>query len=163
MADQDDLVTRLFGVWDDVPADDDAAEAAFRELYTDPVRINGTDVSVEQLVRRARMMSAALAGRTTELLSVLAAGDRTAVAFRMRGRHVGPMDTPLGPVAGDGRPVSMQVIDLLTVRDGRISEIWMVADLLGMLASTGAVRPASDERAGDRTDDREVRASSPRA
>jgi predicted ester cyclase len=140
MADQDDLVTRLFGVWDAVPADDDAAEAAFRALYTDPVRINGTDVPIAQLVRRARVMSAAFAGRTTELLSQVTTGDRTAVAFRIHGRHVGPMDSPLGPVAGSGQTVSLQVIDLLTVRDGRISEIWMVADLLGMLASTGAVR-----------------------
>jgi SnoaL-like polyketide cyclase len=147
VADQDDLVTRLFSVWDDVPADDDAAEAAFRALYTDPVRINGTDVPIAQLVRRARTMSAALEARSTELISQVTAGDRTAVAFRMHGRHVGPMDTPLGPVAGAGRPVSVQVIDLLMVREGRISEIWMVADLLGMLASSGAVRVATDERA----------------
>jgi ketosteroid isomerase-like protein len=147
VADQDDLVTRLFSIWDDVPADDDAAETAFRALYTDPVRINGTAVPIAQLVRRARTMSAALEARTTELLSQVTTGDRTAVAFRMHGRHVGPIDTPLGPVAGEGRPVSMQVIDLLTVREGRISEIWMVADLLGMLASTGAVRVATDERA----------------
>jgi hypothetical protein len=49
----------------------------------------------------------------------------------------------------------MQLVDLLTVRDGRISEIWMLADLLGMLATTGAVRPTID--------DRELRASSPGA
>jgi ketosteroid isomerase-like protein len=158
MTDQDDLVTRLLSVWDDVPADDAAAEAAFRALYTDPVRINGTEVPVAQLVRRARMTSAALQGRTTELLSQVTTGDRTAVAFRMHGRHVGPMDTPLGPVAGDGRPVTMQVIDLLTVREGRISEIWMVADLLGMLASTGAVRLATAE-----TDEQAVPASSRKA
>jgi hypothetical protein len=52
----------------------------------------------------------------------------------------------------------MQVIDVLTVREGRISEIWMVADRLGMLAGTGAVRLATDE-----TDERVVRASSRKA
>ena len=145
MAAQDDLVTRLLGLWDQVPADDDEARRAFGRLYTDPVRINGVDVPVERLVRRARMMSAALVDRSTEVLSVAGATDRTTVTFRMHGRHVGPMDTPLGPVTGDGHAVSMQVIDLLTVRDGRISEIWMVADLLGMLAGTGAVRQATDD------------------
>jgi SnoaL-like polyketide cyclase len=167
MAEQDDLVTRLFALWDQLPADDDGARTAFRELYTDPVRINGVDVPIEQLVRRARMMSAALAGRTTQMLSQMTTGDRTAVAFRMHGRHVGPMDTPLGPVDGNGQAVSMQIIDLLTVREGRISEIWMAADLLGMLAGSGAVRPATqdspevraDERAAERADERaEVRA-----
>jgi hypothetical protein len=33
----------------------------------------------------------------------------------------------------------MQVIDVLTLRGGRISEIWMVADQLGLLARLGAV------------------------
>jgi ketosteroid isomerase-like protein len=155
LADGDDLVTRLFAVWDDVPADDEAAEAAFRELYTDPVRVNGADVTIAQLVRRARMTSAALVGRTTELLAQASTGDRTAIAFRMHGRHVGPMDTPLGPVAGTGQSVSMQVIDLLTVQDGHISEIWMVADLLGMLACTGAVRTAGGDRGDARSDERE--------
>jgi ketosteroid isomerase-like protein len=148
MADQADLVTRLFRLWDDVPPTDDAAQAAFRELYTDPVRINGADMTVDQLVRRARVMSAALGDRTTQVLSQVTAGDRTAVAFRMHGRHVGPMDTPLGPVTGTGDPVSRQVIDVLTLREGRIGEIWMVADMLGLLAGAGAVRLATDERPG---------------
>src|SRR5205807_9308415 len=56
-------------------------------LYTDPVRINGTDVRIAQLVRRARTMSAALEARTTELISQVTAGDRTVVAFRMHGRQ----------------------------------------------------------------------------
>jgi predicted ester cyclase len=144
MSDQDDLVTRLFGLWDDVPAADAQAQEAFRALYTDPVRINGAEVSVEQLVRRARMMTAALSGRSTELLSQVRTGDQTAVAFRMYGRHVGPLDTPLGQVSGHGERVSMQVIDVLTVRNGRISDIWMVADLLGLLSSVAAVRLATD-------------------
>jgi predicted ester cyclase len=147
-AEQDDLVTRLFTLWDDVPGAEDAAQAAFRELYTDPVRINGVDMAVAELVRRARSMSAALADRTTEILSVVTDGDRTAVAFRLHGRHVGAMDTPLGPVTGTGDPVSMQVIDVLTLRDGRIAEIWMVADMLGLLARIGAVHLATDEHAG---------------
>jgi|1186.fasta_scaffold05028_2 hypothetical protein len=135
----DDLVTRLFQLWDDVP-EGEGAITAFRELYADPVRINGVDMTVEQLAERARRTSAALAGRSTQLLSQVSNGDRTAVAFRMTGRHVGPLDTPLGLAAATGEVLTVDVIDLLLVTDGRISEIFMTADYLGALGRAGAVR-----------------------
>jgi ketosteroid isomerase-like protein len=136
----DDLVARLLRLWDDVPEPEEAALAAFRELYADPVRINGTDMTVEQLVERARRTAAALAGRTSQVLSQVSTGNRTAVAFRMTGRHVGPIDTPLGQVPATGQVLVLDVIDLLMVKDGRISEIFMTADYLGALGRAGAVR-----------------------
>ena len=135
----DDLVTRLLRLWDDVP-EGEAAAAAFRELYADPVRINGADMTVERLAERARRTAAALAGRTTQVLSQVSTGNRTAVAFRMTGRHVGPLDTPLGLVPATGEVLVVDVIDLLLVSDGRISEIFMTADYLGALGRAGAVR-----------------------
>ena len=134
-----DLVTRLFQLWDHVP-EGEATVAAFRELYADPVRINGTDVTVEQLAQRAQRTAAALAGRTTQVLSQVSTGNRTAVAFRMSGRHVGPLDTPLGLVPATGQMLTIDVIDLLVLTDGRISEIFMTADYLGALGRAGAVR-----------------------
>ncbi len=134
-----DLVTRLFQLWDHVP-EGEGAVAAFRELYADPVRINGTDMTVEQLAQRAQRTAAALAGRTTKVLSQVSTGNRTAVAFRMTGRHVGPLDTPLGQVPATGEILTIDVIDLLVVTDDRISEIFMTADYLGALGRAGAVR-----------------------
>ena len=134
----DDLVTRLFRLWDHVP-EGEAAVTAFRELYADPVRINGIDVTVEQLTQRAQRTAGALAGRTTQVLSQVSSGDRTAVAFRMSGRHVGPLDTPLGQVPATGQVLTIDVIDLLVVTDDRISEIFMTADYLGALGRAGAV------------------------
>jgi predicted ester cyclase len=142
--DADDLVTRLFQLWDDLPETDEGARAAFLTLYTDPVRINGTVMPVDELVRRARMMGAALHERSTEVLSVVSEPDRLAVAFTISGRLTGPLDTPLGPVPGHGEHVTMQVIDVLILHEGRISEIWMVADQLGLLTRLDVVslRPA---------------------
>jgi hypothetical protein len=48
----DDLVTRLLQLWDHVP-EGEAAVAAFGELYADPVRINGADLTVKELAQRA--------------------------------------------------------------------------------------------------------------
>jgi predicted ester cyclase len=137
--DADDLVTRLLRVWDDLPDSDEDARVAFLTLYTDPVRINGAETPIDDLVVRARMMRGALHERSTEVLSVVSSQDRVAVAFRMHGVLAGPLDTPIGPVPGSGETVTMQVIDVLTLTEGRISEIWMVADQLGLLARLGAV------------------------
>jgi hypothetical protein len=136
-----DLVTRLLKLWDTVPTGDDA-EAQFAELYADPVVINGTAMTLKDLTARARITAKALADRTTEVLSQITTDDATAVAFRIRARHVGPLPTPLGPISGNGGPISIQVIDVLRLQDGRIHELWMVADYLGALGVTGALRPS---------------------
>jgi hypothetical protein len=40
--------------------------------------------------------------------------------------------------------VDVQIIDVLTLTDGRISDIRMVADWLGALATVGAVHVSAD-------------------
>ena len=65
---------------------------------------------------------------------------KVALAFRMGGRQVGPLSTAVGPLAPTGQHLQLRVIDVLTLSDGRISAINMVADELGALAAVGAVR-----------------------
>jgi SnoaL-like polyketide cyclase len=133
-------VERLFRLWTDVPRDDEAAAAAFREVYTDPVVINGATVDVAGLVVRARAIGAAFDRLERDLLDVVDDGAKTAVAFRLRGRHVGPLGTAAGPVPATGQLLELRVIDVLTITDGRISSIWMAADELGALVAADAVR-----------------------
>lgn len=68
------------------------------------------------------------------------AGDRVVVAFRMGGRHVGPLPTSAGPLPATGRRVELRVVDDLTLTGGRITGISVVADELGALAAVDAVR-----------------------
>jgi hypothetical protein len=133
------LVPRLLRLWDDVPTDD-RAEAAFAELYTDPVLINDASISIEQLVARARMTAAALVDRSTEVLGQLITPQAVAVTFQIRARHVGLLPTPLGDVPGNGARIELRVIDVLMLRENRIAQIWMVADYLGALGASGALR-----------------------
>lgn len=134
------LIERLLALWNEPPPAGEAGHAAFLELYTDPVRLNGADVSIDDMVARARALAATLSGRRTELLSQVEAGDQLAVAFRIHARHVGSLSTPLGEVPATGRDVTVQVIDILTLQDGRIREIWMVADTFGQLLQLDALR-----------------------
>ncbi|MFB9239545.1 ester cyclase [Plantactinospora siamensis] len=141
----DDFLDRLLALWT-VPLDDRADPVAeFRAVYTDPVTVNGTPMSCADLVERARAMQRTYADRRTEVVHRLAADDRLAVAFRIRARHVGPLATPLGTVPPTGREVSIRVTDVLTLTDGRISDIWMIADDLALLHDLSAVRLTGEQ------------------
>jgi hypothetical protein len=61
----------------------------------------------------------------------------------MRARHTGPLDTPLGTVEATSRPVEARTTDILTLRDGRISDVCVVSDELALLLQLGAIRLAS--------------------
>ncbi|MGY1704505.1 nuclear transport factor 2 family protein [Geodermatophilus sp. SYSU D00697] len=133
-------VERLLRLWTDPLPDGGAAVAAFRELYADPVRVNGTPIAVSDLVARARAVQAVFERLEREVVAVVDAGERVAVAFRMRGRQVGPWTTAAGSLDPTGRELVLRVIDVLTLSDGRITDIVMVADELGALTALEAVR-----------------------
>ena len=136
----DDLVERLMALWIAPPADDAAALAAFRALYTDPVTVNGTPVTAAALCDRARTLHRAYSDLRHEVLDVVTAPGKLAVAFLLRGTHTGPLPTALGPVAPTGRAVAVRTIDVLTVVEGRVAEVCVVGDELGALVGLGAVR-----------------------
>jgi predicted ester cyclase len=124
------FLDRIFQAW--TSADDLAElEDQFAALYTDPVRVNGSNLSLVDLATRARALHAAFSGLRAEVLQVVEGTDSIAVAFVMHGRHTGPYQTPLGTIPATGAEVQIRTIDLLTVSDGKISSIWVTADDLG--------------------------------
>ncbi|MEX5718691.1 ester cyclase [Geodermatophilus maliterrae] len=135
-------VERLLQLWSDPLPHGPAAEDAFRSLYTDPVTVNGQSLTVADLVARARAVQGTFEEVERQVVSVVEDGDRVAVAFRMGGRQVGPLQTSAGPLPPTGRRLELRVIDVLTLTGGRISEIVMVADELGALVALDAVRLA---------------------
>ncbi|WP_154677262.1 ester cyclase [Parafrankia discariae] len=133
-----DLVSKLMALWSSPPAED-TAEKAFGELYTDPVVVNGTAMTVSQLAERAGGLHAAFSEIDHEILDHVQAPDREVVVFLLRGRHTGTWVTPLGELAPTGRVFEARVIDILHVTDGRVAEVWTVPDELGLLTQLGAV------------------------
>jgi SnoaL-like polyketide cyclase len=77
-----------------------------------------------------------------QILDIVETQDRVVVAFLMRGRHVGPFASQLGTVAPTGRDIEVRTIDVLVVAGGLITDIWVVADDLGLLRQLGAARLA---------------------
>lgn len=141
-----DLVTRLLALWTS-PADGPGAYAAFAALYSDPVVVNGTAMSVDDLVERARRLQSALTDLRAEILQVVEHPASLVIAFVMHGRHTGTYASPLGPVPATGRTVAIRTIDVLTLTEGRISRIWVNADDLGPLLQMDAVVRGSSRAA----------------
>ena len=134
------LVERLVRLWTEpLPASVDAL-AAFREAYVDPVAVNGVEVPVQDLVERARALQRAYADLRIELIDQVDAPGRLVIVFWQRGRHVGPLETPLGVISPTGREVEVRVIDVLSIIDGRVSAIHVVSDNLGMAMQLDAIR-----------------------
>ncbi|MPQ96547.1 hypothetical protein GB931_01135 [Modestobacter sp. I12A-02628] len=137
-------VERVLGLWTaPVPADDALAEAAFAACWWDPVSINGEPLGTGDVVARARALQQALQWPTIRVLSVIGDGPRTAVAYRLRGRQVGTLETSVGPVAPTGGVVELRTVQIWTVARGRVREVWSAADELGALYAVDGVRVPS--------------------
>jgi predicted ester cyclase len=137
-----DFTDRLMALWNDPVPDGAAGDTAFASCYAERLTINGTPLTRADLVTQARGLQATYSDVRREVAEVVEAADRLAVAFVMHVRHTGPMTTPLGVVQPTGRTASFRVIDILTMRDGVITDVAVVADQLDQLIQLNAVRLA---------------------
>ncbi|MCX5044393.1 ester cyclase [Aldersonia sp. NBC_00410] len=127
-----DAIERAIALWAGGPPAGTGAEETFRTAYTDPVLINGTPTTAAELVARARSTHAALADLEFEIVERIDDGAKSAVVFRQSGRHIGtfPGDDPVPP---SGATVTGIGIDVFTVENDRIAQIWVVSELLARL------------------------------
>jgi len=134
-----DIIDRALRLWcDPVPFGDEGL-TAFRTVYTDPLRVNGVPTALVELVDRARMLQSALDPVNHEVFEQFEAPGRCALAFRLYGRHVGTLVTPLGDVAATGRMVEMRGIDIFELDDGLVAGVWAIADWLALLSHAGTI------------------------
>ena len=136
------ILERLLALWTQPIDSWDDAEAAFREVYADPVVVNGTEMPITELAGRARALQQAFDQLGMHILDTVETPDRIVIAFLMRGRHVGPFISPLGMVAPTQHDIEVRTIDVLTVTAGVVSAIWVVSDDLGLLRQLDAVELA---------------------
>jgi steroid delta-isomerase-like uncharacterized protein len=73
----------------------------------------------------------------------VAEGDKVVTRWRARGTHRGQ----LGPIAATGREFVMGGITIERIADGRIAEVWVARDELGLLSQLGVLSQAEPETA----------------
>ena len=137
-----DLLGRLLPLWTQPVDSWDDAEAAFRGVYADPVVVNGIELPIAELVGRARALQQAFDELGMHILDTVETSNRVVIAFLMRGRHVGPFNSPLGTVAPTQRDIEVRTIDVLVITEGLVSAIWVVSDDLGLLRQLDAAKLA---------------------
>lgn len=120
-------VNALLDLWSRAPGDAATARDEFREFYCDQVVVNGQQLDVDDLVGRARSLHDALSDIERTVLDICDCGSKVAVAFQLDGRHTGPLLTAGRELAPSGRRISLRVIDILTLEEGKIASITMVA------------------------------------
>jgi hypothetical protein len=104
-------VDRLMRLWDaPIPQDD----SAFRTVYADPVVINGAEVTTAELAAMARELHTSLTDQSRTVLEQVTHDNKITVVFTLRGVR-------------NGLSVELLVIDLLTVTDGVITNVWAVS------------------------------------
>ena len=81
------------------------------------------------------MMFAAFPDMRFTIRQQLAEGDKVMTHKTFQGTHQGPF---MG-IPATGKQVAFDVIDILTVADGKITEHWTVGDMLSLMQQLGAV------------------------
>jgi predicted ester cyclase len=88
--------------------------------------------AIEKLKRGIQTVHAAFPDLRFTVADIAQSGDTVWVRAEVTGTHTGPF---IGPPTG--KPVHFTVIDVATVRDGRIVEHWGVPDRFAILMQTG--------------------------
>jgi predicted ester cyclase len=130
----------LLSLWETPPDQRADAYTDFAALYADPTVVNGNPMPVADLVARAEELHTVFSDQETEILDVVVEGSKVAFAFRRQATHTGTWRTPLGDLPATGSRVTLMGIDILTVEDGRITAIWVLADDLAVLLGAAGRR-----------------------
>src|SRR5215211_6448024 len=81
------------------------------------------------------------------IVDMVAEGDKVAVSINVTGTYKGEFQG----IPATGKQVSFTVMDILTIIDGRVTEEWATADMMGLMQQIGAIpaRSASNSNSSD--------------
>lgn len=101
------------------------------------MRVNGSNLTLVDLVARARSLHAAFSELGADVVQVVEDANSLAVAFINAGPTYRTVRNPFGTIQPNRAEVQIRTIDVLTITDGKISNIWVNADDPGTLRHLG--------------------------
>src|SRR5215218_8985313 len=81
------------------------------------------------------------------IVDIVAEGDKVAVSVNVTGTYKGEFQG----IPPTGKQVSFTAMDILTIIDGKITEEWATADMMGLMQQIGAIpaRSATSSNSSD--------------
>ena len=82
------------------------------------------------------------------IVDMVAEGDKVAVSINVTGTYKGEFQG----IPATGKQVSFTAMDILTIIDGKITEEWATADMMGLMQQIGAIPTRSAGSNNNSTD-----------
>jgi len=134
MTDARALIEHMFDIIDSHRYDE------FTTVVTeDVVQINpqASLHSAAEWVQFSKGWEAAVPDGRHTVTRCLQVGDEAAVEGYYRGTHLGPLQTPQGPIAATGRQFDLKFSAFGRLRDERIAEVQVYFDSMSIIAQLG--------------------------
>ena len=123
--------TELFSTGDEALADEILSPDMVFHGTAGDGELRGIEAMKSFIARYRR----AFPGARSTVEDQVAAEDNVVTRWRARGTHQGP----LGPLAATGRDFEMDGITIERIAGGKIAEVWVARDELGLLSQLGLV------------------------
>ena len=72
---------------------------------------------------------------TRNIVDLVAEGDKVAVSINVTGTYKGEFQG----IPPTGKQISFTAMDILTIIDGKVTEEWATADMMGLMQQIGAI------------------------
>src|ERR687895_2309284 len=79
------------------------------------------------------------------IVDMVAEGDKVAVSINVTGTYKGEFQG----IPATGKQVSFTAMDILTIIDGKVTEEWSTADMMGLMQQIGAIPQRSASSSGN--------------
>lgn len=138
-ADSEELVARYVrDVWG--ARDPEAARRFLVPGFRRHLSPSGPPLDIDRQVERLAGLMAALPDAALRIEGVVASGELVAFRSILTGTHRGPL---LG-IPATGRRVTVRLVDMVRIEDGRFAEQWGGPDMLDLVLQLGASITAPD-------------------
>ncbi|MBA3738227.1 MAG: ester cyclase [Actinobacteria bacterium] len=131
------MLIRMLALWNG-----DQVDAG--EVYAEGCRENGeTTFGPDDVLPEIRALREAFPDLCFSVKRWFRAGDRFVLLMQTGGTHQGPLTTPLGTAAPNGRSVSMSGIEVFEVKEDRVVDVWVGWNWGEIYSALGATLQAS--------------------
>jgi steroid delta-isomerase-like uncharacterized protein len=147
MAENADLARRMHELWNERNFDE-MAEATAPDAVITIVGSGDTFEGVEGGRAFATMWADGFPDAKVTVDRVIESGDYVVVEYTGRGTHTGTLATSMGEIPATGRSLTLQLCDVIEIRDGKMRSQHTYFDTGSMMAQLGlgAEQAASQQR-----------------